>query len=171
MNFNKFQELAYRTWNTGPTKEMQLLNCVIGICDEFGEVLEVLQEIEVNNISYDTLNELNKEVGDVYYYSAILFHLLDIKYGLIINSNKFIQIDIIILIARLQGAFKKHIFHGHELDLEDVEFYVAYILASLSALLKNYDSNSEYGMQLVIEKLEKRYPNGFNQKDSINRTA
>jgi NTP pyrophosphatase (non-canonical NTP hydrolase) len=65
---------------------------------------------------------------------------------------------------------KKHLFHGHELDKEhlakelgDVAWYVA-----ISADALGYDL--ETILQMNIDKLIKRYPDGFDAKRSINRT-
>lgn len=64
---------------------------------------------------------------------------------------------------------KKHIFQGHNIDREhlaselgDVAWYLA-----LSAYAIGYDLDSIF--QHNIEKLKKRYPNGFESKKSLNR--
>ena len=64
---------------------------------------------------------------------------------------------------------KKHIFQGHDIDREhlaselgDVAWYLA-----LSAYAIGYDLDSIF--QHNIEKLKKRYPNGFESEKSLNR--
>ena len=64
---------------------------------------------------------------------------------------------------------KKHLFHGHELDKEhlikelgDIAWYLAEAAYALNINLDDV-------FRINIEKLEKRYPNGFNQNQSINR--
>jgi NTP pyrophosphatase (non-canonical NTP hydrolase) len=64
---------------------------------------------------------------------------------------------------------KKHLFHEHELDKEhiakelgDVAWYVA-----ISADALGYDL--ETILQMNIDKLIKRYPDGFDAKRSLNR--
>lgn len=64
---------------------------------------------------------------------------------------------------------KKHLFQGHELDKEklvdelgDVCWYVAIIAKGLGYSLEEI-------MRMNIEKLLKRYPNGFEVERSINR--
>jgi NTP pyrophosphatase (non-canonical NTP hydrolase) len=66
---------------------------------------------------------------------------------------------------------KKHLFHGHELDKEhlakelgDVAWYVA-----ISADALGYDL--ETILQMNVDKLRKRYPDGFDAKRSINRAS
>lgn len=64
---------------------------------------------------------------------------------------------------------KKSLFHGHALDpikakkeLGDVGFYLAW-----AAAVHGFELDDV--MKTVIEKLKIRYPNGFNQEDSIAR--
>lgn len=64
---------------------------------------------------------------------------------------------------------KKHIFHKHELDLMkcatelgDQMFYIAWAADVLGFDLETI-------MKMNKEKLDKRYPNGFNPHDSISR--
>lgn len=64
---------------------------------------------------------------------------------------------------------KKHIFNGHAIDrdkmekeLGDVCWYIAMICHALGL-------NLEDVMRVNIDKLKKRYPNGFSEQDSINR--
>ena len=65
---------------------------------------------------------------------------------------------------------KKHLFHGHELDREalikelgDVAWYLAEAAEALEIPLEEV-------LKRNIEKLKKRYPEGFSEEKSINRT-
>ncbi|QDU33582.1 MazG nucleotide pyrophosphohydrolase domain protein [Poriferisphaera corsica] len=67
-------------------------------------------------------------------------------------------------------AIKKHIFHGHPLDtdhlnkeLGDILFYLARAAALLNLDLDRVANTN-------LKKLRNRYPKGFSQSDSINRT-
>lgn len=64
---------------------------------------------------------------------------------------------------------KKTLFQGHELDEEhlaeelgDVAWYLAVSAAAIGC-------NLEYILKKNVEKLQKRYPNGFESERSINR--
>ena len=64
---------------------------------------------------------------------------------------------------------KKHLFQGHELDSEhmakelgDVAWYLA-----VSANAIGYDL--ETVMQMNVEKLKARYPDGFDAEHSLHR--
>ena len=65
---------------------------------------------------------------------------------------------------------KKHLFHGHELDrdslikeLGDIAWYLAEAAEALEIPLEEFFKRN-------IEKLRKRYPEGFSEERSINRT-
>ena len=65
---------------------------------------------------------------------------------------------------------KKHHFHGHALDKEklikelgDVAWYLAEAATALDVSLEDI-------LVANIEKLKKRYPEGFDKEKSINRT-
>ena len=65
---------------------------------------------------------------------------------------------------------KKHLFHGHELDREklikelgDVAWYLAETATALGVPLEEI-------LRMNIEKLKKRYPEGFDSEKSIRRT-
>ena len=64
---------------------------------------------------------------------------------------------------------KKHLYQGHELDkkrfateLGDIAWYLAEAAHAL-------DMDLDDVFKMNIEKLQKRYPDGFNQNNSIHR--
>ena len=66
---------------------------------------------------------------------------------------------------------KKHIFHGHELDraalikeLGDVAWYLAEAAEAIGCSLEEV-------LQANIDKLKSRYPEGFSQERSQNRSV
>ncbi|WP_328211821.1 nucleoside triphosphate pyrophosphohydrolase family protein [Cytobacillus firmus] len=67
-------------------------------------------------------------------------------------------------------ALKKTIYHGHELDRMEVMKELGDVLHYISGLATMLDIELENVARANIVKLQKRYPNGFNKEDSINRT-
>lgn len=72
--------------------------------------------------------------------------------------------------GEVADLIKKYVGHGHPLDvpkitkeLGDVLWYVSDIAALIGVSLEKVATTN-------IEKLKKRYPNGFSERDSINRT-
>lgn len=71
--------------------------------------------------------------------------------------------------SEISELIKKWYFQGHTLDrgklaeeLGDTFFY-------FMALLKIFEINLDEIMENNMDKLTKRYPNGFNKEDSIKR--
>ena len=71
--------------------------------------------------------------------------------------------------GELAGAIKKYLSHGHDLDLEkiideagDVLWYLAEIAAICGCTLEDVALAN-------IEKLKRRYPDGFDPERSKNR--
>ena len=104
----------------------------------------------INEYQKLALTTLNKELGkkDV---------LINGVMGLCGESGE--AIDIV----------KKHLAQGHELDKEhlikelgDIAWYLAETAFALDVELEDV-------LALNIEKLKKRYPDGFNKEQSINR--
>lgn len=66
---------------------------------------------------------------------------------------------------------KKHLFHGHELNREDLVNELGDVLHYISGLAKMFDIPLQEIAEKNIEKLRKRYPEGFSKERSINRTV
>lgn len=106
MEINEYQKLAMTTLNKNLSKKEVLINGVMGLCGESGEVIDIV---------------------------------------------------------------KKHLAQGHELDTEriikelgDVAWYLAETAYAIGVDLETV-------LKQNIDKLKKRYPEGFSTNDSINR--
>ena len=64
---------------------------------------------------------------------------------------------------------KKHLFHGHELNKEELIKELGDVAWYLAEAAYALDIDLETVLQLNIEKLKKRYPEGFSKENSINR--
>lgn len=64
---------------------------------------------------------------------------------------------------------KKEVHHGHELDQDKLKKELGDVLHYLAGIATMYGLNLEDIAVTNIEKLAKRYPNGFNTEDSIKR--
>lgn len=106
MKINEYQKLAMTTLNKDLKNEDILINGVMGLCGEAGEVIDLVKKHLHQGHDLDK-EKLIKELGDVAWYLAEVAYAIDI-------------------------------------DLESV-------------------------LILNIEKLKKRFPNGFEKEKSINR--
>ena len=101
-----YQELAMKTLNPNISKDDLLINALMGLCGESGEVIDLLKKKMFQGHSLDK-EKLILELGDIAWYLAEAATALDIT---------------------LDEIFEKN-----------------------------------------IEKLKKRFPDGFDEKKSINR--
>lgn len=106
MKVNDYQTLAMRTINKDLSKKDILINSVMGLCGESGEVIDLVKKHLAHGVELDK-NKLAKELGDVAWYLA-------------------------------EAAF------ALDMTLEEI-------------------------FQMNIDKLKKRYPEGFSTEDSILR--
>ena len=65
--------------------------------------------------------------------------------------------------------FKKHIYQGKDLDINDVIEEVGDILWYIANLCNVNKITMKECMESNVEKLRKRYPNGFTVKDALER--
>lgn len=71
--------------------------------------------------------------------------------------------------GELTDLLKKNLFHGHELDMEDLEKELGDILWYLSGLATVFGLQLDVVAEKNLTKLSKRYPNGFTVEDSKKR--
>jgi NTP pyrophosphatase (non-canonical NTP hydrolase) len=64
---------------------------------------------------------------------------------------------------------KKSVMYGKELNKENLLEECGDILYYMAVMLHELNSDFEQVMQMNCEKLRKRYPNGFSEKDAIER--
>ena len=71
--------------------------------------------------------------------------------------------------GEIADSVKKGIFHQHGLDRDKLKNELGDVLWYVAALCRNLGFEMEEVMQANIDKLHKRYPNGFNAADSRKR--
>ncbi len=106
MKINEYQKLAMKNLNPALNNDEVLLNGVMGLCGESGEVIDILKK-----------------------------HL---SQGYVLDKEKMAE------------------------ELGDVAWYLAETAYALGYELEEI-------LQMNIDKLTKRYPDGFRVEDSINR--
>ena len=71
--------------------------------------------------------------------------------------------------GEVADMIKKHIFHGHDLPPEDLVKELGDVCWYLALICHACGISIEHIMEKNIEKLRKRYPDGFSTEKSINR--
>lgn len=97
----------------------------------------------------------------------------------LIDSPPFFTDDEIMLVWNALGLageagevadlIKKAVFHQHGLDRDKLIKELGDVLWYVAALCSKLDMTMSLVMQANIDKLQKRYPNGYGSAASINR--
>ena len=71
--------------------------------------------------------------------------------------------------GEVADIIKKHTYHGHELDVEEIRDELGDVLWYMANLAYDLDLWFSEVPERNIEKLKARYPEGFSKERSINR--
>ena len=169
ITLKEFQELSTRTapFNAAPENHIEkqniLTNYTLGLNGEFIEL-----ELENNSDFPSYSDELIKEAGDVLHYAVVLLRVLNKKTtdestGLKIVSKKNVKESL----GNTLEIIKKTYYHGHEFNekeyVKSVKTVIDYIYDQLG------EENFYIALERNIDKLKKRYPDGFSKESSIKR--
>lgn len=184
-----------RTRNTALNRDQTLTNCALGVASEIFELSEALFIQSVDRCivwsndgtrpdDSDRWHNLREELGDICWYCTVLKsqfcergHHDVLLFRLDLKELDKDATGIFAEMARSASAITtkvKHVvFHGH-----DESVAAGQIVEAINALLVSVsDLGARYGMTLRsimthnVDKLRRRYPDGFSAEASINRTA
>ena len=71
--------------------------------------------------------------------------------------------------GEVADIIKKHYYQGHDMDIEHIKEEIGDVMFYIVNLCNVLDLDLEALLYQNHTKLMKRYPNGFNEKDSIER--
>lgn len=86
MTLNEYQQLALTTLNPALNKKDVLINGVMGLCGESGEVIDIVKRHLAQGHDLDREN-LIKELGDVAWYLAETAYALDVPLEEVCQRN------------------------------------------------------------------------------------
>lgn len=175
MNFKEYQKLALSTARFLATPLEDFQHGATGVVTEIAEIIDVHKRTAY----YDTelnITNLKEEIGDVLWYLALIEHSmlqsnrLDTKVSFI-NENITIEQ---ILTRLVTGAADLYYYsHFNEKNYMVNAEVVMDSIYTLFEFLKEYarriGTDIESEMKNNIEKLAKRYPEGFTNYHAVNR--
>lgn len=175
MNLNEYQKLAQRTDATKDDAEKQL-NAKLGLIGESGEVVDELKKWKFQSGSMAMPEEkLLEELGDVLWYCAALLTANHAEMETVLSISRengtVLQSDMEIFIphAVLLASACCDIF-----GLKQASSKVAYagiIIQIIDSLCEALGYSLSDCCERNIEKLKKRYPDGFDPERSLHREA
>jgi NTP pyrophosphatase (non-canonical NTP hydrolase) len=164
MDLVEYRSLAQRTAN--PSSPNRLAVAALGLV---GETAELIAEEDTSSITL--------ELGDVMWYVAELSTIMG---GEIPSSDSFaviyknlssyrLCIELVVQTGGLADYVKKVVGHGHGMDPSRILSYLDAIVQILRWLANRQQFSFEGALEQNIDKLRRRYPDGFQTEKSISR--
>ncbi len=181
-----YQQNALRTLNIFKDRDTLKLNAYMGIIGEYGEFFDYIKKLYTHNLNAEKKNEVcdlaPKELGDVVWYlvtSLAMYYdysMDDIYKQIMGGEPEENGYDIDCIYDYINMDFQKdNIFNEmlkfkmilNKLDLvgnrKDAIEVVAAILSGIARIVKGlFGKNLSQILYLNIDKLRKRYPDGFS---------
>lgn len=164
----EYQREAIRSWGKTDDLKFDIQILTLGLIGEAGEVADLVKKIKGHGHKSDP-EALGKELGDVLWYVAVLHHAMELK-GL---NPKALDVA-----QRNKGEPKSIIHNAIALCIYTAEIaqYAASMESDFNCVIMTIkEISEESGSSLSeiakrnIEKLKRRYPNGFSSKASQER--
>lgn len=153
MKFEEYVPLAMRT-SRGLNKRANLVNACLGLAGEYAE--------------YETATDKNhkrEEIGDIYWYVALLANNYDYTPTKVTEHKG----SLLSIIGFICDSLKKAEFQGHDLSEDALDIAIAKLLSNLEEECKSLEVTPSEIMQGNVDKLRKRFPEGFEVERSVNR--
>lgn len=164
-----YQKEALRTWDDSLSLEDGLANIGLGLCGESAEVVTEMRHLDRG--SFDAIEDLERELGDVFWYVAIGCHVLGIGFGGVLKVSRRHNLEVSTgeTLMRSACAFadvaKKVAFHGAYLDpmrgQEPACLRLKEIAGHAAALAEHYELPLSEIFAANSLKLRARWPEGF----------
>lgn len=194
MTFSEYQELAMRTQAIKEDNHDMLIHAVCGLSSEIGEINQAYSELLGNAnhdgfcIKYDLfkIDRVLSELGDLCWFQAELcksldvsLHYMNLDYVTISNFENLSQkdkIDMIgfhidnltMLIGLIAGAVQKT-YQGKKINIDDIHYINQIMLIEINTIAVYLNSTLEKVWEHNIEKLKKRFPEGFSEDLDAHR--
>lgn len=179
MKLIQYQKLAMRTKNVKFSNKELMLNAILGLVGETTECMFSLVQNDGKHIN---------ELGDIMWYLALMCDScnLDIEKLFLLGNKGMSQINesqaiiahknsqLLIRISHTSAGFvadyvKKVYFQGHTVNENKLYDGLAGILSPILSICELEHVSLDTVLQSNVDKLLKRYPEGFSETNSINR--
>ena len=175
---NEYQRLAMRT---SPDGHDRMLNGCMGLIGESGEVVDIVKKWRFQSGDNAPLpkDRLIEELGDVLWYCAevstgIKSDMMKEQKRWGLEDLKFageLHIEALFLAKLCQNVTDAWYYPNDFLSaVSHISYTIAHIICLVDYMLHEYcDCTLERCMELNIEKLKRRYPDGFDPERSLHR--
>ena len=168
MTPNEYQKLAQRT---SPAGHDRILNGTMGLIGESGEVVDAVKKwtFQTTKDTPFPKQKLIEEIGDVLWYVAEVCTGMDLQMGNLFQKKMYTGRDTPQEVALSIAGFAMRV---RSESTYETKLYMMLLIGACKYMLEMYcDSTLEAAMEGNIEKLRKRYPDGFDPERSMNRAG
>lgn len=164
MNANEYQDNAMRTAAMKKPREIVLSTFALGLCGEAAELYDCPEDKRI------------KELGDCWWYVAALSrvgldkNLADLIPAGLILSRTGAEKQLNKAAGLAADIVKKHVGHDHPLDVAGLAIQLHRYVEALMTLSNEINGGPEKVWITNVDKLKKRYPDGFSSEQSKNRS-
>lgn len=170
-----YQRLAMRT---SPDGHDRMLNGCMGLIGEAGEVVDIVKKWKFQSGDHAELpkEKLIEELGDVLWYcaevsTAQMVEMIPVCHAMGLDGLSYdglLHLEALFL-AKLAQSMTDAWLYPDEYT-PDPMYIVACIIDLVGYMLHNYcECTLERCMEMNIEKLKRRYPEGFDPERSLHR--
>lgn len=192
ITFKQHRELSARTMSTeieqmcGNHKALLAVHA-LGLVDEAIEAFEFIGDKSFGYTILSMNKKVMEELGDTLWYLARLYDIAVNNCGLMVpeieyptrgsilvknsDENSIIYAAMMLVETKNIGELiKKYANHGHDFDVQKFVMAARSVMRNIQILLNIYGGYEIRECAAAnINKLEKRYPDGFSAERSINR--
>lgn len=173
MDLNEYQNLAQRTSGSGHDR---IKNGCMGLIGESGEIVDIMKKYMFQS-KPDTplpVDKLIDEMGDVMWYIAETVTGLAMTLAQCLYISEKIPFSDSFPLDELAVGISVHatsaycwflVHENHENGIQTIR----YLYEMLCEMCKRLNTTIDHVMERNIEKLRKRYPDGFDPERSMNR--
>jgi NTP pyrophosphatase (non-canonical NTP hydrolase) len=186
MNFQDYQKSASRTLQCSMTPEQLISNLGLGIAGESGELAWFVNYAEFADKGFIDTENVIDESGDLAWYIFMIaefYHfnlaskapLAETKYYEnmllmeVVSTPLYAILTLCYHCGMIADYIKKITYHAHTLDMDKLEDMLIHTLGAWIGFVDFYELDPYEILKRNIDKLWKRYPNGFNHDDSRKR--
>lgn len=168
MDVKEYIPLAMRTRNLD-SREKQLIHGSMGLVSEVGEVAGIIQKTMQGHVADRTAFAL--ELGDVCWMIAELIDALGISHDTVYVRQQDMRINVNDAICRLAYRSSAVVnLMNTATPKSTLAEYMSDIFGIIDLLAVTISRSLSEVMEMNIEKLRARYPDGFSEERSVKRS-
>lgn len=86
MDLDTYQHYALKTWRDDLSQRDSIINATMGLAGETGELVDLIKKAIFHGHQIDVA-KVEKELGDVIWYCAVLAHEYGLRLGTVADTN------------------------------------------------------------------------------------